>query len=84
MLLLLSSSDDHRGVLLVRGLSLLHVQQLSGDLDGSTVNDATLFATKSVLLLLCRWIEAEEILILVVIYYVLCTVAFLCTHTFAN
>ena len=80
----MGSSDDHRGVLLVRGLSLLHAQELSGDLDGgSTINAAILFATKSFLLLLCRWIETEEILILVVIYYVLRTYAFLCTHTFA-
>ena len=81
----MGSSDDHRGVLLVRGLSLLHVQELSGDLDSSsTINAAILFATKCFLLLLCRWIETEEILILVVIiYYVFCTYAFLCTHTFA-
>ena len=68
----------------MRGLSLLHAQELSGDLDGgSTINAAILFATKSFLLLLCRWIEAEEILILVVIYYVFRTYAFLCTHIFA-
>ena len=69
----------------MRGLSLLHVQELSGDLDGSsTINAAILFATKSFLLLLCRWIETEEILILVVIiYYVFRTYTFLCTHTFA-
>ena len=81
----MGSSDNHRGVVLVRGLSLLHVQELSGDLDGgSTINAAILFATKSFLLLLCRWIETEEILILVVvIYYIFCTYAFLYTHTFA-
>ena len=69
----------------MRGLSLLHVQELSGDLDGgSTINAAILFATKSFLLLLCRWIETEEILILVVvIYYVFRTYTFLSTHTFA-
>ena len=68
----------------MRGLSLLHAQELSGDLDGgSTINAAILFATKSFLLLLCRWIETEEILILVVIHYVFRTYAFLCTHTFA-
>ena len=67
----------------MRGLSLLHVQELSGDLDGgSTVYAAILFTTKSFLLLLCHWIETEEILILVVITNVIRTYAFLCTRTF--